>query len=1012
VGGKFVLREVVGTGAMGTVFRAEQVTLGRTVAVKLLNASLARDATMVERFEKEARAASRLNHPNVVSIFDFGQTDDGILYIVMEFVRGRTLTEVILQDFPFPPGRLVDIGCQILAGLHEAHSQGVIHQDVKPDNVLVERLRTGDDHIKIADFGIARLQEEGPLLKDGMPVICGTPEYMAPEQIQGKPVDARSDMYAVGIVLYEMLTGERPFGGSQLDVLRAHLSDTPVPPSVRRPDVSIPPQIEALVMRALSKEPAERFESAAEFRAELEACVSVVRAPGVACPACGVITPIGSAFCNRCGVRLGGTDSLRATSTPTRPTLGDVHTEATPPSVALRSLQRCTLPFVGREPELMALERIFAMRDRGRFVVLAGPPGSGKTRLWSQVAIRLTSQGLRVVSIEPDPTGLASAWHPIRTAVSLLLGLPADVSRASLASACHLHGVDPANLLGLSELFGLQPADTGLELAVRRRECMAAALEVLRGTRNQPPTLVVFEDVDKYDKPSSDLLLRLAQLPGPMETHVLVTSVAAGMFETMPGVEVLALRELGVEECFEIVRHVLGTSPGARNLAERLAAVSAGLPLFVEQALWAAVEGAGGDESRSLGDLVAHRIDALSLPARRALQIVSVFGMEAPREGVEWILGQDGTPVQRAAEALSELEMRGFVMHRAPHVCITHPVLQELVYATIPVDVRRGFHAAVHSWLAGQGGASPAVFGFHGFSAGGGNRVLESLERAGRDAQRMFDDSGAMMHFQRGWQLARWQVLRGEVEAEPLMARLGLALGEAMRFAGDHVGAEGVLRETLEHCGDDHATAARAHRALGLIADHTSTTKARAMSPLRTALTEALRSGDPQLVAEMYLDLAGTLQRQGDLRGAAQELDEAIFLVTAGGGPEADSGPAILWRLLVRRAELALALGTTREAERHARCAVRHAERTGSAVALARTHSALADVLAIRGADAEAAEHRVLAVEWMRDLGDRRSTAQLLAALAQQELRSGAAEEARARLAEAQRLALAVEELT
>ena len=215
----------------------------------------------------EARAASRVNHPNTISIINFGQTPDRLLYLVMEFVRGRTLTELIRQDFPLPQPRLLDILCQALGGLHEAHSQEIVHQDVKPDNILVERLRTGGDIVKIADFGIARLRDDEEA--DGG-VICGTPDYMAPEQIRGETVDARADVYAAGVVAFEMLTGERPFLGAPAEVLRAHLTEAPQAPRSRRPDVAISVDVEAIVLKALAKAPAERFSSAGEFRQALE----------------------------------------------------------------------------------------------------------------------------------------------------------------------------------------------------------------------------------------------------------------------------------------------------------------------------------------------------------------------------------------------------------------------------------------------------------------------------------------------------------------------------------------------------------------------------------------------------------------------------------------------------------------------------------------------------------------------------------------------------------------------
>jgi eukaryotic-like serine/threonine-protein kinase len=1006
VGGKFVLREVIGAGAMGTVYRADQITLGRTVAVKILNANLARDDSMVKRFHQEARAASRLNHPNTISIIDFGQTAEGLLYLVMEFVRGRTMTEVIRQDYPLPQARLVDIGCQVLAGLHEAHSQGVIHQDIKPDNVLVERLRTGGDLVKIADFGIARLRDDEPHQRDGAPVICGTPEYMAPEQIRGQPVDARSDVYSAGVLLYEIVTGERPFSGGQNEVLRAHLTETPQRPSERRRELAIPAHLEAVVMRSLAKDPADRFESAAEFRSELEASISTVRTVGTACPSCSTPLPAGALFCSRCGVRVGDARQIATAAAI------DVHgltVERAPVSPAALTAQalpdsRFPLPFVGRPAELALMERILASRERARAMVVLGPPGIGKSRLCAEAAARAEKSGFRVLTLLPDPTGLAAPWYPIRSAVRALLELPEDVSRAALQSTCQSHGLDPADLPGLSELFSLVAPVTGLELAVRRRECAAAALHVLRGTPARGPTLLVFEDVDRYDRPSFDLLQRVVQYPGERPVHLLLTAVSGGALESLQGAEILTLEGLDADAVHEAVRRVLGTSPGAADLSARLHHDTAGAPLHIEQTLRYALEGGGAAEGSGLADVIDGRIEGLPPAARRALQAASAFGMESPVTLVAGLLRAD----EDVRSALDVLVTRGLLLQHEERVVFVHPLLQEVVYAGIPVDARREFHARISETL-GQGGAPASITGYHGYAAGGGERVLANLERAGLDAQQAFDDSGAMMHFERAWELARWMVLRGDEDAEPAMARLGLVLGESMRFAGDLVGAEGVLRETLERCGTDRVIAARVWRSLGHLAANGWQQLDRGRDHMRTALGHAVRSGDPGLIAEIYMDLANLIQRQGDNRAALDELQEGLLMVTAGEGPKAREAPDITWRMVARLGELALSMGQAQIALSYAEAALYQAERVGSPVGAARSHVLLGDALAALRRVADASRHRVKAIEWMRNLGDRRSTAQLLLTLAETDIQAGAQDQARERLVEARSLAAAVD---
>lgn len=291
------------------MYQADQTALGRTVAVKILNPELANDTRLVNRFHEEALLASRLNHPNTVSVIDYGQTDDGLLYIVMEYLRGLTLTQTIENESPITDERIVDMVGQILSGLEEAHHSGVIHADLKSDNVVVEHRRGGWDLVKVVDFGIARLvgapraQEE-----EARRTICGTPEYMAPELISGEDATVASDLYAVGTVLYEILVGETPFvGGSTLDVLRRQLRQEPVLPTLKRPDRTVNDILQAIALRALAKNPADRFTSAVEFRDALEqvsASGGKADEPQIDCEGCGVPSSVRFKFCPECGHRM------------------------------------------------------------------------------------------------------------------------------------------------------------------------------------------------------------------------------------------------------------------------------------------------------------------------------------------------------------------------------------------------------------------------------------------------------------------------------------------------------------------------------------------------------------------------------------------------------------------------------------------------------------------------------------------------------------------------------------
>jgi serine/threonine protein kinase len=276
IAGNFRVEKLLGSGAMGNVYKAEQLSLSKAVAVKVLHPHLMSDDKLVLRFKREAKSASLLNHPNSIQIIDSGQDKDGTLYIAMELLTGRDLAQVIRDDFPIPVPRIVRIMSQVLSALDEAHIQGVIHRDLKPSNIMLIERRGEADFVKVCDFGIAKAAQDAKEDRESMltiqGLVCGTPEYMAPEQARGEVLDGRADLYAAAVILFQMVTGDIPFkGDTPMAIVSRHLVEAPAIPSRRRTDVPIPPALDALILKGMEKSRELRFPNATAFREALEA---------------------------------------------------------------------------------------------------------------------------------------------------------------------------------------------------------------------------------------------------------------------------------------------------------------------------------------------------------------------------------------------------------------------------------------------------------------------------------------------------------------------------------------------------------------------------------------------------------------------------------------------------------------------------------------------------------------------------------------------------------------------
>jgi serine/threonine-protein kinase len=793
--GGYRVTHLVGVGGMGRVYCAEQVTLGRTVAVKVVHPSFGEEEQTAARFLNEARAASRLSHPNSVAIYDFGRTDDKRPYIVMEYLRGRDLARLVAEDGPLPLARMVGLLRQTLAALEEAHALGIVHRDLKPDNLVIEPMRSGRDFVKVVDFGLAKIldgdsKESGGRALTRPGLVCGTPDYMSPEQARADSLDGRSDLYSVGVILYELLAGRVPFeSDSATTTLLMHLTEAPADPRQVAPDRNIPAAFAAAALRSLSKAPDDRFQSAREFADALASALLEVEGgasgesatTGIRCRACGALNPLDQKFCGECGVPT-------TTVPPPLPgrlpllslTPASAHgaTIRAPAAASVDASVTDTLPLLGREDAIAWLEG----RHHQAGVVLAvahlvGEAGMGKTRLVAEMLGRWSAAGDVVANTGPDPSWAKIGDYALRRAIRALAGFSEETPAASA-----WNDAGPEARSGLAVLFAGTERPSSRDGADRRAtlaEALRWALDRAAQRATSGIAVLAVDDLDFIDGTSRNAFVDV-MLDPPAAPALMVVTYAPGarlVSGAMP------------DETWSV--GPLPYDSFADRLSPKLSPPGVALAPLHLQELIAWSQESNEPPPERLAEVIARRTERLPPDARQALYALAVWGDDATPQTLRPML-RAGIDIDATLDTLGRARMVA-VDNRG--IRILHPLIRRVVFSSIPAGRKQELYAGIHDL---RPDAPLDVRAKQAMHAGSSLEALSLLDALSMRRAAQGDVQGSVGALRHALDLARRELHRGELD-DPETAVLVFArkLAEALLASGKRSDAEGVLREAL-----------------------------------------------------------------------------------------------------------------------------------------------------------------------------------------------------------------------
>lgn len=864
---------VAGRGGMGVVYRALHEPLNRHVALKLIAPALSADERFRARFQRECQAAASIRHPHVLPVYHAGQKDD-LLYVTMQYVDGADLGRVLALERRLAAAPAAALAADLADALDAAHRAGIVHRDVKPTNVLIE---TRDDvlHAFLTDFGLAKcISEPSQLTRTG--TILGTLDYAAPEQLEDQPVDERTDIYALGCLLFEVLTGRVPFP-RETDTAKILAHINAPPPSVNALVAAVPQALAGVVERAMAKRPADRYASAGEFG---RAALAAVGARG---------SPTGE------GHTLAISPSGGLQAPPPRSQM--------PFPSALRS-EAGEGPFVGRQHIIDRLRRRYELsgESRTQLVLLCGEPGVGKTRIAGEFADRVYAEGATVLYGRSNAESIVP-YQPFITAIQHLLAHRHD---GALAERFDLELSELGRFIpGLRRTAGTLAEPLAVEPEARRYRLFEAVTRLLGFATEERPVVLILDDLHWADASTALLLRHVVQQLQDVRLLVLGTlrdvescrsddlvQLLARMRPQQHAFERVSVAGFGTEETAALVAAHNSDEPAA-GFVRRLRNATGGNPLFIREMLRSLAELEPGDtgaisSERALTlvgvpegakEMIAQRILRLSEPTQRVLSDASVIGTEFSLAVLGALLRQ---PVDDTITALEEASGAGLIRESDEQIdrfLFTHALVRDALCerqsASRRVRLHRRIGEALEQTAAGPlNAAELADHFFVSRELDAGQKAVQYCMRAGDAAARALAHEDALEHYRRALIALDMQA----PEDDRRRCEVLLALGDVELRQGDP-----AARDTFQAA----AELARRHvqpdqlgrAALGLAGRYgeAGIVDDAAISLLEEAL-EQLPEDDSALRAQLTARLAGALQFAGD-SARTTELSHAALVM-------------------------------------------------------------------------------------------------------------------------------------